>query len=262
MISRSDIVAWRAQAPWPLNEQVEQDLVIGRALVEIYSDPFLRERLAFRGGTALHKLLLKPAARYSEDIDLVQLMAEPIGPVIDRIRERLAFLGKANVKQGDKMTTIIYRFESEIPPVVKMKLKVEINCREHFAVLGYKSVPLEVASNWFSGGCELLTFGLEELLATKMRALYQRKQGRDLFDLYRAITEINVDITTLVSVFNKYMEQEGHPVTQADYIANVEAKIKDGEFRGDLTSLLRADVEFDFDKAWENLNKGLFSKLI
>lgn len=51
--------------PVPLNEQVEEDLVISRSLVEIYSDDFLRQRLAFRGGTALHKIYLKPAARYS-----------------------------------------------------------------------------------------------------------------------------------------------------------------------------------------------------
>jgi hypothetical protein len=46
---------------------VEQDLVISRALVEIYAVPALAERLAFRGGTALYKLHLRPAAPYSED---------------------------------------------------------------------------------------------------------------------------------------------------------------------------------------------------
>lgn len=104
MIPRADIIAWREHAPWALNEQVEQDLVISRALVEIYSDDFLRQRLAFRGGTALHKIYLTPAARYSEDIDLVQISPEPIGETLDRLRERLAFLGKPRIKQGEMMT--------------------------------------------------------------------------------------------------------------------------------------------------------------
>jgi predicted nucleotidyltransferase component of viral defense system len=79
VIPRDHILEWRARAPWPQDIQVEQDLVISRALVEIFSDRFLHDALAFRGGTALYKLHL-PAARYSEDIDLVQTKAMPAGP--------------------------------------------------------------------------------------------------------------------------------------------------------------------------------------
>jgi predicted nucleotidyltransferase component of viral defense system len=87
VIPRDFITAWRAEAPWVQDFQVEQDLVISRALVEIFSHPLLRDALAFRGGTALYKLHLKPAARYSEDIDLVQTRAEPAGPVMEALRE-------------------------------------------------------------------------------------------------------------------------------------------------------------------------------
>ena len=69
MIPTADILAWRAGHPWVSNAQVEQDLIICRAVIELFSRPVLREQLAFRGGTALHKLFLKPATRYSEDID-------------------------------------------------------------------------------------------------------------------------------------------------------------------------------------------------
>jgi hypothetical protein len=41
------IEEWKEFAPWPENSQVEQDLVIERALIEIFSDPFLNENLAF-----------------------------------------------------------------------------------------------------------------------------------------------------------------------------------------------------------------------
>jgi hypothetical protein len=64
---------WRTFAPWSTDAQVEQDLILSRALVEIFSNPLLSKSLAFRGGTALHKLFIKPAARYSGDIDLVQV---------------------------------------------------------------------------------------------------------------------------------------------------------------------------------------------
>ena len=63
MIPRDYITEWRAQAPWVDDAQVEQDLVIGRALVALYSDGTVARTLAFRGGTALFKLHLKPAQR-------------------------------------------------------------------------------------------------------------------------------------------------------------------------------------------------------
>lgn len=74
---------------WATDIQVEQDLLLSRILVEMFQDGDLAEHLAFRGGTALHKLFLAPAARYSEDIDLVQVKAGPIGPAMSRIRSRL-----------------------------------------------------------------------------------------------------------------------------------------------------------------------------
>ena len=65
MIPISDIRAWNNVVPWITNEQIEQDLIISRSLVEIFSDDFLSENLVFRGGTALHKLYLNPQSRYS-----------------------------------------------------------------------------------------------------------------------------------------------------------------------------------------------------
>ena len=82
MIPLDYITAWRVNAPWPQLSQIEQDLIICRALVELYSHPVVAKNLAFRGGTALFKLHLLPA-RYSEDIDLVQMQAGPIGPIIE-----------------------------------------------------------------------------------------------------------------------------------------------------------------------------------
>ena len=100
MIHQKFIREWEKDFPWKDIAQVEQDLVISRVIVEIFSDDLLRKSLSFRGGTALHKLYITPQARYSEDIDLIQINSEPINPVLKRIREKLDFLGtKRVVKQ-------------------------------------------------------------------------------------------------------------------------------------------------------------------
>ena len=82
MLPRRYIEEWKEFAPWPEDAQVEQDLILEKALLQLFSDPFLQDRLAFRGGTAIHKMFLKPQVRYSEDIDLVQIKPEPIKAVV------------------------------------------------------------------------------------------------------------------------------------------------------------------------------------
>jgi hypothetical protein len=89
MIPAAYVNEWRAFAPWPTDAQVEQDLILSRALVEIFSNPLLSKTLAFRGGTALHKLFIEPAARYSEDIDLVQVNEGAIGAIFEALRKQL-----------------------------------------------------------------------------------------------------------------------------------------------------------------------------
>ncbi len=79
MIPKDYIKNWRQKANWLFDRQVEQDLVISRALVSLYDHPKIKSSLAFRGGTALNKLFFTPATRYSEDLDFVQIKDEPIG---------------------------------------------------------------------------------------------------------------------------------------------------------------------------------------
>jgi hypothetical protein len=108
------ITEWHAHAPWVQNFHVEQDLAISRALAEIFAHPLLRSSLAFRGGTALYKLYIAPPARYSEDIDLVQVNAEPIGFVMEALRATLdPWLAKPQWKQTEGRVTPNYRFGSE-----------------------------------------------------------------------------------------------------------------------------------------------------
>jgi len=263
MIPQAYITEWSNTVPWQTNEQVEQDLVICRALVAIFSDEFLAANLAFRGGTALHKLYLKPQPRYSEDIDLVQITSEPFGPVIDRIKQQLAFLGEARVKQKENNNTIVYRFESEFAPVQVLKLKVETNCREHFTILGLKQFPFQVNNTWFTGNCNITTYKLEELLGTKLRALYQRRKGRDLFDLFKALTLIpTINVAEIIQCYKEYIAfVVDQPPTQKIFLQNMEAKMSDPDFLGDITALITPLEKYDQHKAYELIRIELLEKL-
>lgn len=262
MIPRDYITEWRSKAPWVQDIQVEQDLVISRALVEIFTHPVLSQALAFRGGTALYKLYITPAARYSEDIDLVQMKAEPAGSLMEALRSILnPWLGEPQWKQTEGRVTFVYRFASEDTPPIRMRLKVEINSREHFSVHGFKQVPFSVASRWFEGMCEIFTYELDELLATKLRALYQRKKGRDLFDLATALKHKGVEPTRIIEAFVAYMEHGGHPITRALFEKNMHQKLQDAQFAADLSALLARGYVWDMQAAAEAVGAKLIRRL-
>ena len=262
MISPAFITEWSQQCPWTSPAQVEQDLVLSRGLVEIYSDPILRERLLFRGGTALHKIVLKPAARYSEDLDFVQLREEPIGSTLDLLRERLnPWLGEPKSDIGPRGATLTYRFESELPPVIRLRLKIEINTREHFSLLPIQQTKFAVDSRWFSGETTLPIYSTTELLGTKLRALYQRRKGRDLFDLWQTHKAGLLDPPAVIAAFRHYMEAEGNPVSAAEFDRNLTAKMGHSGFLTDTPPLLRPGIQYNPTEAFEWVRENLISRL-
>ncbi len=263
MIPQAYITEWNQQVPWQSPEQVEQDLVISRALVELFSDEWLKPKLAFRGGTALHKLYLQPQPRYSEDIDLVQLYPEPVKETIQKIQSAMSFLGDSRVIPKRNGFQIIYRFDSEIPPVVNLRLKIETNTREHFTIEGVQAFPFAVNSSWFTGNCKVSTYTIEELLGTKLRALYQRRKGRDLFDLYTALNQKpDLNIEKLLEFYRLYMGKSTENLpSQKEFLLNMERKMQDDDFRGDTTALLSPTVVYHPEEAFELVKTKLIEEI-
>ncbi|KTD83106.1 nucleotidyl transferase AbiEii/AbiGii toxin family protein [Legionella waltersii] len=262
MIPRRFITQWRANAPWAFEHQIEQDLIISRALVELFNDPVIANSVAFRGGTSLYKLFVENPARYSEDIDLVQIHSKPIGPVLDAIRSHLdVWLGKPNSKRSQGRVTLIYRYLAEGMPAIPMRLKIEINTQEHFTVLGHHQKIFSVTSDWFNGKASILTFHLNELLGTKLRALYQRKKGRDLFDLWYIDGQLPCDHNESVSIFQHYLKQQNLSITKAQFEENLIQKLSSELFIKDMDPLLVPDLQWSVQKAAALVNEKFISYL-
>jgi len=262
LIPSALVTEWRDRVPWPSDEQVEQDLIIGRAIVELFRRSEIRNWLAVRGGTALAKLCLDRPHRYSEDIDLVQLRAEPIGPTLNAMREVLdSWLGTPSWKRSHASVKLIYRIGLGADSASERKLKLEINTREHESILGLAMRPLAIESRWFTGRAEVTTYELDELLATKLRALYQRKKGRDLFDLATAGNLAEVDPQRVVACFVGYIEREGRRISRLEFEANLAAKIQDRDFLADVPALVAAGTEFDATQAAHRVREDFLARL-
>lgn len=244
MIPEDAVTHWQQISPWQTRDMVEQDLIISRALVALYQNPLLKEKIAFRGGTALNKCHLSTAARYSEDIDLVQICDEPIGDLLGAIRNALdPWLGQARWSQTDWLTKLMYRYISVNGQA--RRLKIEINTLENFSVFPHQKIPIQVDSLWFTGYAEATSYCLDELMATKMRALYQRLKGRDLFDLWLCLSENSLVCVNVVKIFQKYNQQRNESISRAQFEKNLFEKLKNPLFINDVIPLLRENSQWN-----------------
>jgi len=89
------------------------------------------------------------------------------------------------------------------------------------------------------------TFQLDEILATKLRALYQRRKGRDLFDLAMALHRTSADPMRIVEAFNRYMDHGGHRVTRSMFEDNLANKLDSATFSTDTVPILMEGFDWD-----------------
>lgn len=259
MIPRQHITHWAVSHPWPASEQVEQDLLLAQGMCEIAADPLLGEELVIRGGTAFHKLFLPRPYRYSEDLDYVRTTAGGIGPITKRLTEMGRSLGYDVRTEMGRHPKVFWRYVSESG--VKGRIKIEMNTYERSPAMALASVPLKVESPWCSYSQGIRTFQPEELVATKLRALYQRSKGRDLFDLWLALSVLALDPEAIVAAFPPY-RPDG--VTRELMRANLERKLGNRDFRHDCDKLIAGGAEscgYDAEEAAELIDDKLLPLL-
>lgn len=261
-LTQRDILAHQQQVPWPNLRQVEQDLLLCRAMTALFDDAFLKTQIAMRGGTLLHKVHLAPASRYSEDIDLVVIGDRPdehIRKAINRVL--LGVLGRPtssawqavklavrNAVKPSKVLRVIYRVSSVADPRgTPLEIVIEANVTERKSYRPISLLPFgylfrdEIVATTVNG------FEIHEMLGTKMRALFQRRRGRDLFDLYWALTEAGTPVNPaeIIELFLYYLQQEGTVATRDEFIGLLQSHLNDRGFLTDMNALLRTGIAYD-----------------
>ena len=245
MLPEAYILQWQSSSAWSRLEFVEQDLILTRILIEIFNNHLLSSALSFRGGTALHKIFLQEGFRYSEDLDFVKVKPGTLGIILSELRKVMSNIipGRPVYESSSKISNLIYRYSAENPPSPIRKVKIEINTRDIKTFDGLRKRKIKMASDWFSGESDIITYTKEELLATKMRALYQRKKGRDLFDFWVA-RSLNPECKRVVNIFKKYMELENAVITRKMFSENLKRKIDSDSFKLDIKPLVKPGSKY------------------
>lgn len=270
MLSQREIAAWRPHAPWPRLEQVEQDLLLTLCIEAIFSDDYLARQVAMRGGTVLHKVHLAPPGRYSEDIDLVAVGNQPAGhivrsiwrvvePIFNRppsknLIERVQ-LAVRNTLQKSEIRRLSWDY-TPTSGVPQASVKIELNVSERTPVYAPVRLPLLPATG--ARPVTVVSYDVNEMLGTKLRALRQRTRGRDLFDLAYAWRTCGwpnhphpISPPAVADAFLAYMQREGTAASRADFEADLAGKLRLGRFRSDLKDLLLDPDAYDVDAAAE-----------
>jgi len=270
-MQQSHLTAWQEHAPWPKRSQVEQDLRLSRGVEALFEDEVLREHLAMRGGTVLHKAHLAPAARYSEDIDLVltkpmdtavleQHLVRALTPALGTPSPSIftdAWLALRNVGKPSKILSVKFKF---IPLGLRNPetIKVDINLNEQKSL--YPLVNVDFQSMDDEGElvtAQAVSYDINEMLGTKTRALLQRKQGRDLYDLWHAWMQSQaqavpyaVDGRKAMRAFEWYLSNEGTAMGRTEANELLIIRLRNRGFRKDMETLLRPGLShYDVDAA-------------
>lgn len=264
-LTRQDVMAHQQNVPWVELAQVEQDLLLSLAMLALFNDAFLSKHIAMRGGTALHKVHLAPPSRYSEDIDLVVItdrdenhvraaIKRVLGPILG---EHKGFgwhairLALRNASQPSRILRVEYEIPSVIDPGRILKIKIEANVTERIPFLSPVNLAFSCPFQNELRSATLVSYDINEMLGTKLRALFQRVQGRDLFDLYWALntSECGADPAIVAKAFSHYMADEGKTIKRAEFIDALDNRLKHAGFRSDMKQLLRSGISYDIDLA-------------
>lgn len=276
-ITRQDILAHQAMVPWAAQHQVEQDLLLCRAMVALFDDKFLSAQIAMRGGTLLHKVHLAPPARYSEDIDLVVVGTRPpdhIRRAIRRVLTNVLGAPKAsvwdtlalairNTVKPSRVLRMTYAMRSIIEPNRALGIVIEANVTERKPHRDVVELPFSFPFRDKPVQTRIKGFDIHEMLGTKMRAMFQRKRGRDLFDLYWALTKspTPVDPAAIIASFEHYLKQEGTKAGRSEFIGILDNHLKDRGFCSDMQPLLRTDIHYDPQAAGKYVKTHLLNLL-
>lgn len=143
------------------------------------------EKLALKGGTALNRVYLSKigVSRFSEDIDLDYHGTESLHDKIDYMNKRMKGIRDFEVKRARVMHRTL-RFDcyyvNELGSRDRVMAEIYLSMPPYLTRVNalVKSPFVDSHPTIFS------VYSLEDLLARKMVALYNRTEGKDIYDIF------------------------------------------------------------------------------
>ena len=107
----------------------------------------------------------------------------------------------------------------------------------------------------------IITYEMDELMATKLRALYQRRKGRDLFDMWYVADRNLINLNRVFDIFAKYCAYNDVKITSEEFLKNLELKKDHRDFHMDMSVLLPSKLHWNFEEAYRFVVDNVISRL-
>jgi predicted nucleotidyltransferase component of viral defense system len=198
---------------------LERDYCLAWFLVGLSRTP-LKERLAFKGGTALKRCYFGDY-RFSEDLDYTLIAEAPFDVIRQELEPAFAEVGRlAGVtirfdhedKQSHQNSHTFYlTYEGPLPATARPKqVKVDITIREQIVFPLESRRVLRAYEEYqdLPENAEVLAYSLKEIAAEKVIALLDtaRNEPRDLYDIWFLTSHKHVDLGDLIHAIEKKWE--------------------------------------------------------
>jgi predicted nucleotidyltransferase component of viral defense system len=172
-------------------------------------------------------------------------------------------LALRNTVKPSRVLRMVYPIPSIMEPGRTMEVVIEANVTERKPHRPVVEMPFSFPFRDEPVRTQVKAYDIHEMLGTKMRAMFQRKRGRDLFDLYWALTKstIPVDPAEVIESFQYYMRQEGTKAGRAEFTGILESHLKDPGFCSDVEPLLRNGITYDPQAAGSYVKSNLLNLL-
>ena len=174
----------------------QKDYFLALVLELIYDSP-LKNKLIFKGGTALHHCYLSQK-RFSEDIDFTSLDNEISFEEVKEVIEEDDTFVVDKVFESN-YTIKIERLKYEGLLGQNGSIKVEIDRHQNVVLPGRE---IQYKNVWNIPVSPILMDG-REILAEKLRAISQRARYRDFYDLYFLLTELQLDLNFSIELLKQ-----------------------------------------------------------
>lgn len=234
MISLREVQRLAFETRMP-EQAIERDYVLTWVLSEIARHPMLGAQAILKGGTAIKKLYFSEW-RYSEDLDFTlqpPWAAEPIVAALEEVNAACASSAGLEVavssqeprpETGQLSSLTIYL--AYIGPLRRTRrpreLKLDFTNDEVVVEAPVRRSLPRIYSDEIEPAVEVLVYPLEEILAEKMRTLLQRTEPRDLYDVWRLLTdyEAEIDLFRTKSIFEDKCRFKGlAPETWTEFLS-------------------------------------------
>lgn len=220
LLNKSDLSILNKQGLKYRLADAEKDYFLAIVSKIIY-DSSLRDKIVFKGGTAIHHCYL-PQSRFSEDLDFTSLDKTITLEEVKAILESQDFL---EVKEDyvSKATIKIERLKYTGPLGVPNSLKVEIDFIQN-VVLPAKAV---LYKNIWKVETKVNIMDVKEICAEKIRATSDRARYRDFYDLGLLFESFKFDIKEIAGLVKQ--KEIRKPITQDSIMNNWKIAKKERE---------------------------------